>query len=298
MTTISNYIEFAYLFDVTNGNPNGDPDAANAPRQDYETGMGLVSDVCIKRKIRNYVEMKGGKTPNAIYVTEGAVLDDKHAKAYEALGIEDKPSRKKAKASESADDGEDKVNNTSEKLTAWMCKHYYDVRVMGALMVGDLNCGKVRGPLQLGQARSVEPIVPVQMTITRMAATKASEKENKTMGNKWIVPYGLYRVHGYINAPLAAKSGATEADLALLWDALQEMWHYDKSAARSEMSARLLIALKHPGEMRSPNTPELSDVVKVERVTDPSTPARAWSDYRLTTNSDALPKDVEVLNMI
>jgi len=296
MTIISNYIEFAYLFDVTNGNPNGDPDAANAPRQDYETGLGLVSDVCLKRKVRNYVEMiKGGKTPNAIYVTEGAVLDDKHAEAYKALGIKDKPSRKKGKGSGSEGSGED----DEDRLTAWMCKHYYDVRMMGALMVGDLNCGKVRGPLQVGQAHSVEPIAPVQMSITRMAATKASEeKEAKTMGNKWVVPYGLYRVHGYINAPLATKSGATEADLELLWEALREMWHYDKSAARCEMSARFLVALKHPGAMRSPNTPELSDVVKVERASDPNAPARAWSDYRIITTSDALPKGVKVLNLI
>lgn len=181
-----------------------------------------------------------------------------------------------------------------------MCKHYYDVRMMGALMVGDVNCGKVRGPLQLGQACSVEPIVPVQMTITRMASTKAdAEKENKTMGNKWIVPYGLYRVHGYINAPLAAKSGATEADLDLLWEALREMWHYDKSAARPEMSARRLFMLRHTGALRSANTPELSDIVKVERAADdPNTPARAWSDYRLTIDTRALPKGVETLDLI
>ena len=160
----------------------------------------------------------GGKTPNAIYVTEGAVLDDKHAKVHEALGINTKSKGKKSKGSNSEDDGAGKVDSKSDDLTAWMCEHYYDVRMMGALMVSDLTCGKVRGPLQLSQARSVETIVPVQMSITRMAATKASEKENKTMGNKWIVPYGLYRVHGYINAPLAAKSGATDADLDLLWE--------------------------------------------------------------------------------
>ena len=280
MTTISNYVEFAYLFDVTNGNPNGDPDAANAPRQDYETGLGLVSDVCLKRKVRNFVEMGGGKSPNAIYVTEGAILDDKHADAYKALGIEGKP------------------DGRASELTTWMCQHYYDVRMMGALMVGDLNCGKVRGPLQLGQARSVEPIVPVQMSITRMAATKASEKENKTMGNKWIVPYGLYRVHGYINAPLTEKSGATEADLALLWEALREMWHYDKSAARPEMTARRLVALKHPGKLRAPKTPELADVVKVERTNDPSVPARNYSDYRVEISREELPQGIEVMELI
>src|SRR5262245_30827933 len=149
---ITNYIEFVYLFDVTNGNPNGDPDAANQPRQDYETGFGLVSDVCLKRKVRNYVEMVAeGKTPNKIYVTEGAVLDDKHAEAYKEVGADKKKS----------------ANGKSAELTAWMCKHYYDVRMMGALMVGDLNCGKVRGPLQMGIARSVEPIRPVQLSLTR-----------------------------------------------------------------------------------------------------------------------------------
>jgi CRISPR-associated protein Csd2 len=281
MTVISNYIEFDYLFDVTNGNPNGDPDAANAPRQDYETGLGLVSDVCLKRKVRSYIEMQKGKSPNAIYITEGAVLDDKHAEAYEALGIDPKANGKEA------------------DLTKWMCEHYYDVRMMGALMVGDLNCGKVRGPLQLGQARSIEPIVPVQMSITRMAATKASdEKENKTMGNKWIVPYGLYRVHGYINAPLAEKSGATEDDLQLLWDALREMWHYDKSAARPEMAARRLVVLKHPSKLRAPNTPELADMITVERVTDSSSPARDWTDYSVKINGAGLPQGVEVTQLI
>jgi CRISPR-associated protein Csd2 len=279
MPIINNYREFEYLFDVTSGNPNGDPDAANAPRQDYETGLGLVSDVCLKRKVRSYVEMKQGKSPNAIYITEGAVLDEKHDEAYKALGI------RKPKGNEA-------------DLTKWMCEHYYDVRTMGALMVGNLTCGKVRGPLQLGQARSIEPIVPVQMSITRMAATKASEKENKTMGNKWIVPYGLYRVNGYINAPLAEKSGATEDDLTLLWEALKEMWHYDKSAARPEMAARRLVVLKHPSKLRAPNTPELADVIKVERATGASSPARDWTDYRVTVNGNGLPKGVEVIELI
>ena len=283
MTTISNYMEFAYVFDVTGGNPNGDPDAANAPRQDYETGLGLVSDVCLKRKIRNYVEMRSGKAPNAIYITEGAILDDKHGEAYKALGIEPKS----------------KPNGNAADLTKWMCEQYYDVRMMGALMVGDLNCGKVRGPLQLGQARSIEPIVPAQLSITRMAATKQEEgKDNKTMGNKWIVPYGLYRVHGYINAPLAEKSGATEADLALLWEALGEMWHYDKSAARPEMSARRLIVLKHPGKLRAANTPELAEVLTVTRATDDDIPARSLSDYVISTNPDRLPEGVEPINKI
>jgi CRISPR-associated protein Csd2 len=278
MPIISNYREFDYLFDVTSGNPNGDPDAANAPRQDYETGVGLVSDVCLKRKVRSYVELKKGKSPNAIYITEGAVLDEKHEEAYKAFGIDGKP-------------------NGNEDLTKWMCEHYYDVRMMGALMVGDLTCGKVRGPLQLGQARSIEPIVPVQMSITRMAATKASEKENKTMGNKWIVPYGLYRVHGYINAPLAEKSGATEDDLELLWEALKEMWHYDKSAARPEMAARRLVVLKHPSKLRAPNTPELVDVINVKRATDTSSPARDWTDYCVTVNGTGLPEGVEVTKL-
>jgi CRISPR-associated protein Csd2 len=287
MTTtaeINNWIEFAYLFDATRSNPNGDPDAANQPRQDYETGAGLVSDVCIKRKLRNHVEMVGGgKSPNRIYVTEGAVLDDKHAEAYAANDVDKKSG----------------ANGKSADLTAWMCRQYYDIRMMGAPMVGDLNCGKVRGPLQIGIAQSVEPIRPVQLTITRMAATKAAEgKDNKTMGTKWIVPYAVYRVHGYINAPLAKRSGATEADIDLLWDALREMWHYDRSAARPEMSARRLIAFRHPGPMRAAHTPELTDVVTIARGTDPKTPARAWSDYRVTVNHAGIPKGVEVMDLI
>jgi CRISPR-associated protein Csd2 len=281
---INNCIEFAYLFDATNSNPNGDPDAANQPRQDYETGLGLVTDVCVKRKIRNYVEMVGGsKTPNRIYVTEGAVLDDKHAEAYKENGIDPKKN----------------ANGKSGDLTAWMCRQYYDIRMMGAPMVGDLNCGKVRGPLQIGIAQSVDPIRPVQLSITRMAATKAAEgKDNKTMGSKWIVPYALYRVHGYVNAPLAHRSGATNDDLTLLWDALRQMWHYDRSAARPEMSARRLIALKHPGPMRTANTPELADVVTIARATDPKVPARMWSDYRVDINRAGIPQGVEVVDLI
>jgi CRISPR-associated protein Csd2 len=284
MTTINNCFEFAYLFDVTNGNPNGDPDAANQPRQDYETGFGLVTDVCLKRKIRNYVEMvKRGEPGHAIYISEGAVLDDKHRAAYNSLGVDPKKG----------------ANGKAAELTAQMCKNHYDVRMMGALMVGELNCGKVRGPLQLGIARSIDQIVPVQLSITRMAATKAEEgKENKTMGNKWIVPYALYRVHGYVNAPLAQRSGATDADLDLLWEALREMWHYDKSAARPEMAARGLVALRHDGSMRTANTPELSDIVKVDRATDPSGPPRAWSDYRVTISRERLPANVEILDLM
>lgn len=282
MSTINNHIEFVYLFDVVNGNPNGDPDAQNAPRQDYETGFGLVSDVCVKRKVRNYVETLGGAAPNALYITEGSVLDDAHKAAWEEVGVEKKPKDGQAKS-----------------LIDFMCKRYYDVRMFGALMQGDYNCGKVRGPVQIGFAKSIEPIVPVQISLTRMASTKAEEgKENKTMGNKWIVPYGLYRLHGYINAPLAGKSGATEADLALFWEALREMWHLDKSAARPEMNARALIVTKHPHDRRSPRTPELSEIVKVERVTDASNPARAWSDYRVTVNKEGVPTGVNIEEMI
>ena len=281
-TVVSNCIEFAYIFDVTNGNPNGDPDAANQPRQDYETGLGLITDVCLKRKIRNYVEMVAGKSPNRIYVTEGAILDDKHAEAYKEVEVDPKKG----------------ANGKAADLTAWMCKHYYDVRMMGALMVGDLNCGKVRGPLQVGIARSVEPIRPVQLSITRMAATKAAEgKDNKTMGNKWIVPYALYRVHGYINAPLAQRSGATGDDVKLLWDALKQMWHYDKSAARPEMSARRLVAVIHPSAMRTANTPELAEVVTVTRTTDPNYQHARGRTIAWTSSATRCPKVLRFRNL-
>lgn len=281
MTIISNCYEFCYLFDCTNSNPNGDPDAGNAPRQDYETGLGIVSDVCIKRKLRNYVEMIDGKSPNAIYITEGAILDNKHKNAYEALGIDDKAAREK-----------------ESELTEWMCQHYYDVRMIGALMVGDRNCGKVRGPLQISMAQSIDPITPVRLSITRMAATKDEEgKDRKTMGDKWIVPYGLYRLHGYINAPLAEKSGATEGDLELLWNALSEMWHYDKSAARPEMAARSLVIVEHP-RLRAPNVPDLSQVVKVKRNSDANTPARSWEDYEITIKEVEWPEGVSMIDMI
>lgn len=285
MTEISNYYEFSYIFDCKNGNPNGDPDAANAPRQDYTTGTGWVSDVAIKRRIRNYVEMvKDGKEPNRIYITEGAVLDDRHGEAYGAAGLEAKKGTK--------------VNGKAAELTSWMASQYYDVRLMGALMVGALNCGKVRGPLQFGPATSLDPIEPVEMSITRMASTKAEEgKDNKTMGNKWIVPYAAYRLNGYINAPLATKSGATEQDLALLWEALSEMWVYDKSAARPEMTARKLVVIKHPVRLRARGTPQLDEIVTITRQGDLSAPVRSWDQYAegIEVHRDRLPDGVEVI---
>src|SRR5919106_206773 len=234
MSAIQNRYEFVYLFDVTNGNPNGDPDADNLPRLDPETSQGLVTDVCLKRKIRNYVQMAKGSEPGFnIYVQERSILNQRNQGAYEALGL--KPELKKLP----------KDQAKARELTDWMCLNYYDIRAFGAVMTTEVNCGQVRGPAQLAFARSVEPIVPLEISITRMAVASEREAEKqddiRTMGRKHIVPYGLYRAHGFFSAKLAEKTGFSDDDLKLLWAALGSMFEHDHSAARGEMSARKLI---------------------------------------------------------
>ena len=295
MTAISNRYEFVYLFDVANGNPNGDPDAGNLPRMDPETSQGLVTDVALKRKVRNFVDMVGGDG-NAIYMSEGAVLNRQHAKAYEAEGL--KSEAKKLPKGE----GE------ARRLTAWMCANFYDVRTFGAVMTTEVNAGQVRGPVQLSFSRSLEPIMPLEVSITRSSVTneKDIEKE-RTMGRKHIVPYGLYRAHGYVNAKLAERTGFSDSDLDLFWRALKEMFEHDRSAARSEMAARRGIAFKHASALGEARAHELFERVKVERIMDgqayptgdPRThnwpPARAFSDYRVTVDRGALPQGIEIV---
>ena len=242
---IQNRYEFVYLFDVANGNPNGDPDAGNMPRIDPETNYGLVTDVCLKRKIRNYAELlKNNQAPFEIYIREKAILNQTHARAHQAIGAEDKGETKKRKGS-----GEE-----VEKARAWMCKNFYDVRTFGAVMSTGVNCGQVRGPVQINFARSIDPIVPVEVTITRMAVATEKEAEqqggdNRTMGRKHIVPYALYRCEGYISAGLAAQTGFSGDDLSLLWEALANMFDHDHSAARGKMSARKLIVFRHDSKI-------------------------------------------------
>ncbi|MCC5857186.1 MAG: type I-C CRISPR-associated protein Cas7/Csd2 [Ectothiorhodospiraceae bacterium] len=284
MHAIANRYEFVYLFDVTNGNPNGDPDAGNLPRLDPETNQGLVTDVCLKRKLRNYVTLeKGGEPGYAIYMQERSVLNEQHSKAYEALDIE--PVSKKLPRDQAQ----------AQELTAWMCRNFFDVRAFGAVMTTEVNCGQVRGPVQLAFASSIEPIVPLEVSITRMAVTNERDLEKeRTMGRKHLVPYGLYRAHGFISAKLGERTGFSEDDLELLWRALINMFEHDRSAARGEMAARKLITFRHDNPMGNAPAHTLFDRVVVERSGDDSGPARSFHDYHVQVLRDGLPDGVAV----
>lgn len=285
---IENRHDFVYLFDVENGNPNGDPDAGNMPRIDPETSYGLVTDVCLKRKIRNYVELlKGGQTPYEIYIREKAILNQTHERAHQAIGAEDKGDGKKRKGS-----GEE-----VERARMWMCRNFFDVRTFGAVMSTGVNCGQVRGPVQINFARSIDPIVPVEITITRMAVATEKEAEqqsgdNRTMGRKHIVPYALYRAEGYISASLAAQTGFSEDDLALLWDALVNMFDQDHSAARGKMCARKLIVFRHESKLGNAPAHRLFELLKVRRITDDKQPPRSFADYEITIDRTTVPAGV------
>ena len=285
---IKNRYEFVYLFDVENGNPNGDPDAGNMPRIDPETSYGLVTDVCLKRKIRNFVEIvKGGHSPYEIYIREKAILNQTHERAHQAVGIEDKGDSKKRKGS----------GDEVEKARDWMCKNFFDVRAFGAVMSTGVNCGQVRGPVQMNFARSIEAIVPMEISITRMAVTTEKEAEqqsgdNRTMGRKHIVPYALYRAEGYVSAHLAAQTGFSDGDLQILWDALINMFDHDHSAARGKMNARKLIVFKHESALGNAPAHKLFELVRVKRSTDEAKPARAFSDYVVEVEKGNIPTGV------
>lgn len=289
MSAIANRYEFVYLFDVTNGNPNGDPDAGNLPRLDPETNQGLVTDVCLKRKIRNYVSLEQESAPGyTIYMQEKSVLNNQHKQAYEALGIE--PESKKLPKDEAK----------ARELTAWMCKNFFDVRAFGAVMTTEVNAGQVRGPIQIAFASSIDPVVPLEVSITRMAVTNEKDLEKeRTMGRKHIIPYGLYRAHGFISAKLAERTGLSDADLELLWRALGNMFEHDRSAARGEMTARKLIVFKHEHPMGNAPAHKLFDLVTVERVEgEVDTPARNFNDYRVTVDAESVPLGVSVCEYI
>ena len=284
---IKNRYDFVILFDVENGNPNGDPDAGNMPRIDPETGYGLVTDVCLKRKIRNYVEtVKENDDNYRIYIKDTVPLNRSDADAIKALGISED-----LKAAKKSDPDIDR------RLRNYMCEHYYDIRTFGAVMTtfvkGALNCGQVRGPVQLSFARSVDTIIPQEVTITRVAITTEADAEKKgtEMGRKYIVPYALYRAEGYVSANLARKTtGFSEDDLRLLWEAILNMFENDHSAARGKMAVRELIVFKHSSELGNAPAYKLFDAVTVQR-NDPTTPARSYRDYTVTV-SDALPEGV------
>ena len=294
---IKNRYDFVFFFDVKNGNPNGDPDAGNMPRIDPDTSRGIVSDVCLKRKIRNYVDLvKGeeiddpdvaeGELGYKIYVQEAAVLNDRNRKAY--VHYDMKPASKKLP----------KAKEDQLKVTKFMCDNFFDIRAFGAVMTTDVNCGQVRGPIQLCFAESVDPVLPLEMSITRMAVTneKDAEKE-KTMGRKQYVPYGLYRAEGFISAALAEKTGFSQEDLDLFFEALMNMFENDRSAARGLMASRKLFAFKHESKLGNAPAHKLFDAVSVKRLIEDGAEARAFSDYEIVVDRAVIPEGVELLEL-
>ena len=311
MTAIHNRYDFVYLFDVANGNPNGDPDAGNLPRLDPETNQGLVTDVCLKRKVRNFVSMtKGDAQGYEIFVKERGILELQQKRAWDAV-MPDATQKDREKLP--------KEDRKARQLTRWMCANFFDVRAFGAVMsTKGANCGQVRGPVQFAFARSIDPVLPLEVSITRMAATTEVDARAKgdirTMGRKHIIPYGLYRAHGYVSACLAGDeskgTGFSETDLEVLWSALEMMFDHDRSAARGEMNARRLIAFKHDSKLGNAAAHRLFDRVSIKRLYegeefDPGErrahnlpPTRAYTDYRVHLDRNELPRGIEVIDRI
>jgi CRISPR-associated protein Csd2 len=319
MPPINHRYDFVYLFDVENGNPNGDPDAGNLPRVDPKTNRGLVTDVCLKRKIRNFVALaRDGRAGYGIYVQEGAILNEKHREAYIRVRPDDRDVRTAKKLSPRND-------NEADALRRFMCDNFFDIRTFGGVLSTGINCGQVRGPVQFTFAHSVEPITPIEVSITRMAATNEAEQkqrqeadqrtENRTMGRKHIVPYGLYRAHGFVSARLANDSkkgtGFSSEDLELFWRALADMFDHDRSAARGEMAARKLVVFEHESELGNAPAHALFERISVKRrrpdgglqdcegtranggaSREPLPPARSFADYSIEVDRDNLPKGI------
>lgn len=320
MPAIENRYDFVFLFDVTRGNPNGDPDAGNLPRLDPETNRGLVTDVCLKRKIRNFAALaREGEPRYGIYVQEGTVLNHKHREAFKAVRPDDSAVATAAKLSP-------KTTEEKAAVRQFMCDNFFDVRTFGAVMSTGINCGQVRGPVQLSFAQSVQPILPLEISITRMAATSDGEakqrkggdtapegqgedarRDNRTMGRKHIVPYGLYRGHGYISASLAKRTGFDADDLELLWTALEQMFDHDRSAARGEMAPRKLVVFRHDTALGNAAAAKLFDRVTVkrrfmgedydldDRASDNFPPAREFADYAIAVDTADMPDGVTLI---
>jgi len=338
---IKNRYEFVLLFDVINGNPNGDPDGGNLPRIDPETGHGITTDVCLKRKIRNYVDLvKKNVSPYEIHVREGAFLSEHHKRAHKALDNEklfvhvpsdlrdelsgyqgypegvgfenagiylllsadiDKAKKVVEKLKDVSDASKAKLKELfvdSKEIAAkkWMCKNFFDVRTFGAVMsTGDKTCGQVRGPVQLAFARSVDPVIGLDVAMFRTAAVTVDKPDDRGLGaRKAVVPYGLYRVHGFVSAPLAQQTGFSEDDLKLFWDALQNMFDHDRSAARGEMAARKLIVFKHESELGNAPAHKLFGLVTISRTSGNDGPARNYSDYEVFIDNKAVPQGVSL----
>ena len=280
---LKNRYEFVLFFEVENGNPNGDPDAGNMPRIDPETSQGLVTDVCLKRKIRNYIDLsQGGKENFDIYVRENAVLNETNLLAYKELDIKSESKKLPKKAEDAA------------AVVKYMCNRFFDIRTFGAVMTTEVNCGQVRGPVQLGFSKSLDVIVPQEVTITRMAVTKTQDAEKeRTMGRKHIVPYALYRAEGYISAALAQRTGFSEEDLELLWEALLNMFEHDHSAARGRMASRKLIIFKHDSVLGNAPAHKLFDLVTASR-NNLDAPPRNYKDYQICVDAAHLPVGVSI----
>ncbi len=299
-TPITGRLDFVLLFDVKDGNPNGDPDAGNMPRIDAETGHGLMTDVALKRKLRNFVQLvKGAQPPYDIYIKEKAVLEQTHRKAYEAIGAseelagdDDPKAKKKRKGS----------SDSVEKARAWICQNFFDVRTFGAVMGLGVNCGQVRGPVQMTFARSADPIVASEHSITRMAVATEAEAEkqggdNRTMGRKHTVPYGLYRSHGFVSAFLAKQTGFSAEDLELLMQGLEQMFEHDRSAARGEMATRALLVFQHDSELGNAHAHSLFERVSI-KLKDGVTAPRNFVDYELSVNEADMPSGVKLMRRV
>lgn len=294
---IENRYDFVILFDVKDGNPNGDPDAGNLPRIDAETGHGLVTDVSLKRKIRNYVEIvKENSEPYAIFIKEKAVLNRTIDHAYSEIGVEIKPSKKDNEKSKQV------TPEQREEAKKYLLRNYFDVRTFGAVMSTGANAGQVRGPVQLTFGRSVDPVVSLEHSITRMAVTteeesKEQEGDNRTMGRKYTIPYGLYKAYGFVSAPLANQTGFNEDDLSLLWEALEKMFELDRSAARGLMNTRKLIVFKHASKLGNAPSQTLFDSVLISKK-DSNAVIRDFSDYEIKISRDNVPEGVTIIERL
>ena len=291
---MNNRYDFIYLFDVKDGNPNGDPDAGNLPRIDPETGNGLVTDVCLKRKVRNFIQMVKADAQDKdaaadgpgfdVYVREKAILNNQHLRAYKSLSIDPKKTKQ---------DDRDKTRD-------WMCHNFYDIRAFGAVMTTEINCGQVRGPIQFAFGRSIDPVVSSEHAVTRCAVTTEKEAEkqsgdNRTMGRKFTVPYGLYQAHGFINPFLAKQTGFSDDDLSLFWDALKNMFELDRSAARGLMGAQKIIVFKHDSALGSAPANKLFELVTVKKKASVEVP-RTFADYEVTIGKP--PAGVEIVELL
>lgn len=292
--------DFVILFDVKDGNPNGDPDAGNLPRVDAETGHGLITDVCLKRKVRNYVSLKNEeKPPYSIFIKEKAILNNTIEQAYMSLNIDlQKPPLDPADGTKRNKAGQGQGKEV-DRAREFLCQNFYDIRTFGAVMMTGANAGQVRGPVQFTFARSVDPVVSLEHSITRMAVTTKEEAEkqggdNRTMGRKFTVPYGLYRAHGFVSAPLANQTGFSVDDLELLWEALENMFEHDRSAARGLMGTRKLFIFEHSSKMGDAPVQKLFDAITVKRK-DESKPARDFSDYTISVARDQIPQSVKLI---